>query len=55
MAVVLWQPQNKLLTNKNDNAGSSKTDDEKESLEGNITLKKQLNNNFIPEQPSAIQ
>jgi len=57
MAVVLWQPQNKLLpnvNNSNNNTNETKEKDEKESRETNISLLKGDNNNFIPRELSAI-
>lgn len=54
MAVVLWQPQNKLLSNVNNNSSDSKTDEEKEPEDSSISALKR-NHNFLCQQLSAIR
>lgn len=54
MAVVLWQPQSKLLANVNNNISDSSTDEEKDSSDSNTLLNKSENNNYLSLHLSAI-
>lgn len=53
MAVVVWQPQNKILANINNNSSDLKTE-EKESDPNSSLCSGNNNNNFLSQQISAI-
>lgn len=54
MAVVVWQPQNKLL-NVNNNTCDSKTDDKDKESPDSSVLNKGDNNNFLPMEHSTMR
>ena len=55
MAVVLWQPQNSLLTNVNSSLNDSEKNDEEEKAgESNLLTDELENNNYLTHLPPSL-
>lgn len=54
MAVVLWQPQNSLLTNMSSSLNDSEKDEEKKDEASNLLTDEIENNNYLTHLPASL-